>query len=740
MICQACKRQLPDNARFCDACGTPVTQSAPVENAPVETAPVETAPVENAPVENAPVESAPKAAFCSKCGTSLTEADKFCSKCGALAQASASASAAAPSNASAPSAVSIGIEGSNGYKKPFKFSKKLIAIGSSAIAAVLILVLVLSLVFSGNGKANHVLYRKDDGGVYYANLSKISPLLLTDEITSTVAEPFIGYLNYVTKDGKTIFYAEDISLSSYSATIYYRPLNDSKAESKKLDSDITRYLVSADGKTVVYIKGDDKDLYITDLNEKTKIASDVKSVFVTQDCKTMLYYTVDEDLYVKKGNNEPERVDVDVTSILSVSEDLTQCFYYKSEELYKYQNLSEKEKIASGDSLAVYFIYDDNTFYYSVSTSQELKLSEFVEDDMLAVDANIVRPEYPSYPSRPYSFMFDSQEEYLAAYAQYELDLESYSARMDKYREDLDAYYDKTSRDSLRESLESSTYTKTSTTLYYYDGTKSVELARDSFLNSSFPAYLFDTPVIFYAQNAQSTTATEKIKLSSVKYAYQVREQIEDAVSDSKIFKLAYKDKSFDFENEINTLLGYSEKSSTLYYTVKSEDGDNDYTSCAVYKISISEAELGKAEIFAQDVYGDSLAIHMFNGELVYYKNVDDREGDLYVGDKMLDSNVLLSNISSTCSEDTIAYFVDWRSGKDLGTLKCYANNKVTEIAQDTHSVDFTSAGEMLYITDYSYNHGSGTLYAYNNGRPQKIDEDVEAIIPFFSTIVHRFY
>ena len=59
MLCSKCNSQLPDNARFCNVCGTPAAGAPVWEGYP-----------------------APESAFCVKCGAALLDGAMFCGSCG----------------------------------------------------------------------------------------------------------------------------------------------------------------------------------------------------------------------------------------------------------------------------------------------------------------------------------------------------------------------------------------------------------------------------------------------------------------------------------------------------------------------------------------------------------------------------------------------------------------------------------------------------------------------------------
>ena len=86
--------------------------------------------------------------------------------------------------------------------------------------------------------------------------------------------------------------------------------------------------------------------------------------------------------------------------------------------------------------------------YYTKKDSVEIRLIDYVIDDIADADAAMTKPEYPDYPSW---LDYDTDEAFDAAVEQYE-------AVYDAYEVAYDAYLAKIDRDALRETLQDSTF------------------------------------------------------------------------------------------------------------------------------------------------------------------------------------------------------------------------------------------------------------------------------------------
>ena len=67
--CPSCGKENTPGDKFCQFCGTPLSQEAPAAEATVEA-------TAEAPAAEAPVH------MCPQCGTPYNEGDKFCQNCG----------------------------------------------------------------------------------------------------------------------------------------------------------------------------------------------------------------------------------------------------------------------------------------------------------------------------------------------------------------------------------------------------------------------------------------------------------------------------------------------------------------------------------------------------------------------------------------------------------------------------------------------------------------------------------
>ncbi len=167
----------------------------------------------------------------------------------------------------------------------------------------------------------------------------------------------------MTADGKTIFYRDD-------GDLFYQDTAGEK-DSTKINSDVIRFAISADGQKVVYLKGG--NLYAYDMKDSTKIASDIMKFWVTEDCNTILYTGSSAGkvaLYKKIGSQDPVKlISGEDISLEECTDDLSAVLLTVDGDLYQQSGSKEAEKIAG--NAYVESGYYDGAFYYTVPMEPE---------------------------------------------------------------------------------------------------------------------------------------------------------------------------------------------------------------------------------------------------------------------------------------------------------------------------------------------------------------------------------
>lgn len=703
--CSKCGKELEEGTKFCDDCGAEIFETV----------------------------------FCPNCGEQTSTEFAFCESCGAsLTEEAEGTSGDAPK------------EKKGILDRVKALPKKALMFGGIGIAALVVIVLAVSLFSGGKGKGNFGLYLKDSE-IVYTNYKKdgareITSRLLRDTSFSdyelSYAASRLSNFLALSADGKRIFYPDRLESNADGVTLCCREVNKPKKEPVKIDSDVTRYAINDKGTQVVYLKGNEGILYVHNLKDKEKLARGVSYFHATKDLKKIGYLNDENSYYVWTGGSDAVKLASDIGNIHYVAEDLSVIYYTKDGSLYKQATggkAPEKEKIA-GDVARVIAVYESGEVYYTKSGDSEKRLLDYVNDDMAAADAAVTEPIYPSYPSYPDEpswWEYDNDEEYYAARAQYDATRtqlrQEYDTAVEAYNTAYEAYRAKENRDYLREALKDETLYDAAYTLYYFDG-KTETVVTDT-LASSDVSRASDKAVLALQLYAQSDVP--EVKLSQVDSVYTVRDMVDAALHSTTEKYVAVGAALTALEREKATSFRISADGSAVYFLDDvSENGDGD-----LYKLPIKSGKVGKAEKYDTDV-SDNGDIFFLDGKdkLAYYKDVKNQQGELFINHEKVDDDVRLWSLG--CDEDgsAVVYYTDWNSDKGYGTLKVFKGGKKTKIADDVHDFYLVQGDNVLYISDYSTNHYTGTLNLYSKGKSKKVDDDVAALLRVYPDTVKGGY
>lgn len=672
ITCPSCGTQLQDGLKFCANCGKQI----------------------------------PENTFCMNCGAKVGAGDVFCQSCGA------------PTGTGQGSAVNSEPVTS---KPKVNILKKALMFGGIGVAAIVVLILATSLLGGGKGKSNYGLYIKD-GEIYYNTLSGKESWQVTErlvkedelEAMDLAAEAYtINTYCTMSEDGKILFFPDKISGDDDGCSLYYRYINKPKKDAERIDSDIITYMVNEAGNLVTYLTSGGS-LYQHDLKEKEKVASHVSEFRVSGDGKKIIYMSTEDDLYLVESGKDKEKLEGEIGSISYVTEDFSTVYYMKKGDLYKQELGKDREKIDSNVELLLN-AYDTGELYYLKSHSAADSLMDHVEDDMAEADASVTKPVYPS---KPYWWEYDTTAEYNVAYAEYERAREVYEAT-------IDAYYEKQSREELRDELRNETWERDEYTLYYYDGKEEVEVT-DTF---AFYSWGVATEVPVLAFSMYEDNAMDKIKFSEITSAYDVEIMIQEARAEAARQYIALGAEVTQLEQEGAKSFKVDSQGKNVYFLSDiSEDDCGD-----LYKIKISGKKVGEAKLYDSDVY--TTYFNYEEGEkLVYFKDVEGYEGDLYINKEEVDKDVRIGNFSYAGETETLIYIQDWDSEDLCGTLKTWKNGKTKEIAEDVYRYQLMPKEQILYLCDYSTKYYEGELYLYKNGKAKKVDDDVVTLLAIYDT------
>ena len=357
IVCPKCGKELADGTKFCSKCGTALASVAAPE-APKEEAPKAEAPKAETPKAEAPKVEEPK-----------TEAPKEEAPKAEAPKAEAPKEEAPKAEEVKTDAPKDGADG--GEKKDSKKWLKYVGI----CAAVLVLLFLVTSLFSGGKGKHYALYLKDKE-IMYSDLKSKSPKQVTAKLSkegNLDNEDLLGesdiYECVLAKDGKTIFFPDKKERSDDGTTLYFRNLAKLKKDPVKVDSSIRTYYVNDAATLVTYVKtSNDLYQYNVKKEEKEKIASEISDFRVSEDGSKVVYRKSSGELYLW-NKKDSEKLDGDIQRINAVYDKMV--YYTKDGTLYKKQFTKDKEKIAS-DIASVIKIYESGEVYYAKNDGSKI--------------------------------------------------------------------------------------------------------------------------------------------------------------------------------------------------------------------------------------------------------------------------------------------------------------------------------------------------------------------------------
>lgn len=343
--------------------------------------------------------------FCPKCGKQIPDGSRFCSICGEKI-AVPEPVVTVENRKTAVTVVQPGAVRTGGKIQ----IKKYIPL-AAAVVGILALVLLVSALFSGSGKAEYAYL---SGGRYYliSDLKDAESLELAAAKSDSVRD---GMLRF-SPDGKYVYYFTKYDYYNETGTLCRAKLDKLSDNPDKNDKYIDIIATNVrlgftfpEEDVLLYTTGD-YSLYFYNGKETTLVARDVESYF-TDEKKNLIYITGDYwEGYAIYGVNlknpeEKEKLDSDV-SFLYNTWDLENILYVKDHEdggnsLYCGGIGREPQKL--DDNVSMLGRSEGKT-WYTTAADTSLSLYDYVQDDYAAADSTLKEPNSEDYEVPVYTY------------------------------------------------------------------------------------------------------------------------------------------------------------------------------------------------------------------------------------------------------------------------------------------------------------------------------------------------
>lgn len=742
MFCRNCGKELPDSAKFCSGCGTPVISEVTAPGVEPPQPPVEETPVSPAPpAEEVPVPSA-----------SPTE------------------------DLTAP-VVPVQPDAPQGEERvPAPVTKRrgvsgMVVIGLGAVAAIVVIVLLVKL-FSGMGggkRSQAFAYVNDDAELMYlADLKeKTEPIEVTDEADSSTWVQF-------TPDGKTMYFVDSRS------ALYKIAVSELKKDGRpeRVSRDVTSFTVLKTG-NVLYTRDGSRG---TELNcytgkEDFRITKECGSWDPSEDDKSVYYTEWDEDdetytLYkmALKPDAQPEELlegattiysDFDSEVLVYGENDISVDDVYAEDTdrntltIYSCKPGGEPTELVE-DICAITGLTVDGgkvSFYYMIEDQKEYSLYDMVSDAQQSSDASItaqelVRPSWYDeyYPSEFYvegntvyfkdsqgnSFPIDTSE-LQASTGRPAAELyiwevrpiaeanarERYDAALEEYNNKYEDWSAANSRNQIRESLKNESYTQRSYSIYHYNNAPAdTPIATGVSINQMTGA---PEQGIFLYKKANASEG-KVCDLADLSYYREVFDYLNKGSGDDSWYQnVGGTESVLELDDEQTAIIGVYALNGKEAVLELSEDGE--YWLDAY---SIGKTALTFANTVIDDEYSAlELVTDAKGNDVLYYFTDTDSEnygtlGDFnrYSGGK---AEVLAKEVYTVriLDEDGAIYAVTDRdrNGEELSLLQ---GDKPTVINDelDGNVLIFLDSKQLLYTAD-------GDLYLWNGKEERRVAKDV---------------
>jgi len=286
-------------------------------------------------------------------------------------------------------------------------------------------------------------------------------------------------------------------------------------------------------------------------------------------------------------------------------------------------------------------------------------------------------------------------------------DYTAYNAAYNKYNEKLN-------RDKLRAKLSTAEQTISNNKLFYNDGTKETLISE----NITNP-YSSDKYIIYSKFNKSDLS---KIKLSTIVSTYDVQSYISAGTTKSNDQYVAIKGAENTISQSNANAFQFSTSGTSLYFLDDvSKEGKG-----TLMEAKVESGKIGTPAKIDDDV--DSYKI-MNDGTIAYFKDVKDGSGDMYKEGKKLAADVFTSSVSLMSANGSLLYLADYSKDSNSGTLQMLENGKANKIADDVYSYVAENKKNIVVLNNYNKTKHKGDLMLFNSSdRLVKIDEDVTTV------------
>jgi len=318
---------------------------------------------------------------CPKCNETVEPGALFCGACGAQIIEETTATENVQ-----PAAVK---------KEKQPLPKKALLFGGIAAVIVAVAVFIGSAFLGGEEKEYSYAYYVKNNELYAVNYNdgettQLSSDLLYNETVFTLGHHETSSIirSYVTanESGTKVFYPDKFDSESEGITLYYRNMNKQKSDPVEVESGIRKYAINSDGSQIIYTKGSNDELYLSDFENAEMLMDYVDDFFVSDDFSKIIYVTESDDLYLwNSADNTNEIFFRNVRSVEYISDDFSTVYCIgKNDRLIVLDMVSAEPTYLASPFYNIIEITDQGEIYYTKETTVNLKIFDYITEEVQA--------------------------------------------------------------------------------------------------------------------------------------------------------------------------------------------------------------------------------------------------------------------------------------------------------------------------------------------------------------------
>lgn len=476
--------------------------------------------------------------------------------------------------------------------------------------------------------------------------------------------------------GKSVFFLGKSDESTTQDLCYYNVNSD---DVTVIDKDVSEFKVDADGKFVVYRKGE--ELRFSNFKDKFTVTENVSEYHLSDNNQAIVFFTDNgTSMYsckTQKGAT-PELVDSEITKVVSKRNNHSNVYYIKNSKLY-YKEDKRPRELVCDDVLDAIML--GNSVYYTKKEAYVRPLGDFFEDDAKETDETLTLPDGADYIKEVNGLSFFDEEAFLEANNEYEKKLV---------------------RDEIREYYEENPVQTEGYSLYMYaDGNESMVDTQLLLPNLSYNSC---KNAMLYKKN--DTESIDKKPLSEVKSideAVAISESLLNETPDVDMYLVKERKSPFIAFEDFPTMQTEISLDGKYLYCIET-DAENEEKVLTKYEIGVNSLKnryqiCNRVTDFALDG-SDSLAV------IIFYNN----EISIFYEDDLIE-------LSKTSHRDfffvdgTLFYYDEYDYAKQSGTLCSVRNGKITVVDTNVHEFKVRKYNAVSYIKNYNPERNLGTLY-----------------------------